>query len=100
MQGQACDCHMIITNPSQESPPLITVCGVKGTEVCVCVIVSLSHDNHTTLISQPSRGALHLQQCEGYSRLCTCVMVFTCGVLQRKVECVVEEIRVKTAEIE
>ena len=48
----------------------------------------------------PFRGALHLQQCEGYSRLCTCVMVFTCGVLQRKVECVVEEMRVKTAEIE
>ena len=39
----------------------------------------------------PFRGALHLQQCEGYSRLCTCVMVFTCGVLQRKVECVVDE---------
>ena len=32
--------------------------------------------------------------------MCTCVMVFTCGVLQRKVECVVEEMRVKTAEIE
>ena len=27
-------------------------------------------------------------------------MVFTCGVLQRKVECVVEEMRMKTAEIE
>ena len=27
-------------------------------------------------------------------------MVFTCGVLQRKVECVVEEMCVKTAEIE
>ena len=25
---------------------------------------------------------------------------FTCGVLQRKVECAVEEMRVKTAEIE
>ena len=48
----------------------------------------------------PFTGALHLPQCEGYSRLCTCVMVFTCGVLQRKVECAVEEMRVKTAEIE
>ena len=47
----------------------------------------------------PFRGALHLQQCEGYSRLCTCVMVFTCGVLQRKVESAVEEMHVKTAEI-
>ena len=48
----------------------------------------------------PFRGAHYLQQCEGYSRLCTCVMVFTCGVLQRKVECAVEEMHVKTAEIE
>ena len=79
---------MAITNPSQESPPLTTVCGVYSS-LCTCVIMSLSHDNHMTLC--PFRGALHLQQCEGYSRLCTCVMVFTCGVLQRKVECVVDE---------
>jgi len=67
------------------------------------VIVSLSHDNHMTLcnsITQSSRGAPYLQQCEGYSRLCTCVMVFTCGVLQRKVECVIEEMRMKTAEMD
>ena len=51
-------------------------------------------------ISSLSRGALHLQQCEGYSRLCTCVMAFTGSVLQRKVECAVEEMHVKTAEIE
>ena len=51
-------------------------------------------------ISQLSRGAVHLQQCEGYSRLCTCVMVFTGSVLQRKVECAIEKMHMMTAKIE